>query len=320
MEITTLSISHISEAAQLFVRNFQELRRQIPVLPDGMQDPETVEKKLDRILTRGSGMAAVEDGRLVGYLSWVYVDRFRDADRKAAYSPEWGHGCVEKKKAEIYKGLYRAASAQWAAAGCQTHAITLLAHDHEAEKTWYWNGFGLAVVDAVRPIQRLDPKPTTDLCIRKAALEDVETLYDLDGEHWQHYSQPPIFMTLRERREREQLAEFLSRPKNSAWLAFDGDTPAGFFTYDGYDFDGVAVINGEDAVFINGAYVRPAYRGRHAAAALLNAALEDYAKQGLTCCALNFESFNPEAANFWMKYFTPVCLSLMRVPENMKLP
>jgi hypothetical protein len=35
------------------------------------------------------------------------------------------------------------------------------------------------------------------------------------------------------------------------------------------------------------------------------------------CCAVNFESFNPEAATFWMRYFEPVGLSVMRVPENL---
>jgi hypothetical protein len=58
------------------------------------------------------------------------------------------------------------------------------------------------------------------------------------------------------------------------------------------------------------------YRGRKAAVALLDAALRDYADRGLTCCAVNFESFNPEAASFWMKYFDPVGLSVMRVPES----
>ena len=33
------------------------------------------------------------------------------------------------------------------------HAITLLAQDRAAERAWYWNGFGLTVVDAIRPIR-----------------------------------------------------------------------------------------------------------------------------------------------------------------------
>jgi hypothetical protein len=54
------------------------------------------------------------------------------------------------------------------------------------------------------------------------------------------------------------------------------------------------------------------------AVALLDAALRDYQAHGLTFCAVNFESFNPEAAAFWMKYFEPVCLSVVRVPEALE--
>lgn len=59
-----------------------------------------------------------------------------------------------------------------------------------------------------------------------------------------------------------------------------------------------------------------AYRGRKAAAALLDAALRDYGPRGFTCCAVDFESFNPEAAVFWPKYFELVAFSLARVPEH----
>jgi len=62
--------------------------------------------------------------------------------------------------------------------------------------------------------------------------------------------------------------------------------------------------------------VRPEYRGRGAAPALLDAALRDYAARGFERCAVDFESFNPEAASFWVNYFKPVCYSLMRVPET----
>jgi GNAT superfamily N-acetyltransferase len=69
-------------------------------------------------------------------------------------------------------------------------------------------------------------------------------------------------------------------------------------------------------IAITGAYMRLAYRGRGAAAALLDAALRDLAGAGVVRCSVDFESFNPEAASFWMKYFTPVVLSVMRVPER----
>ena len=68
-------------------------------------------------------------------------------------------------------------------------------------------------------------------------------------------------------------------------------------------------------MFITGAFVRPTYRGRGAATGILDAALTHYAAEGLASCAVDFETFNPEATAFWPRYFTPVCSSLMRIPE-----
>jgi GNAT superfamily N-acetyltransferase len=81
-------------------------------------------------------------------------------------------------------------------------------------------------------------------------------------------------------------------------------------------FGGSDVTASTDGVFISGAYVRRSYRRRGVADAILDAALRHYAGDGLTCCAVDFEAFNPEAAAFWTRSFTPVCYSLMRVPEN----
>jgi len=50
--------------------------------------------------------------------------------------------------------------------------------------------------------------------------------------------------------------------------------------------------------------------------ALLRAALEDHRARGFRRCAVDFESFNPEAAAFWPRFFQPVCYSLMRIPER----
>jgi ribosomal protein S18 acetylase RimI-like enzyme len=262
------------------------------------------------------GVIAVEADRLVGYLGWFVVDRFRATDRRGAYVPEWGHATAHHRQPEIYRALYRAAAEQWSAAGCGVHAITLLAHDQAAQQAWFWNGFGLAVVDAVRPMQPLEISCQTDLAIRKATVNDAAHLAALDAEHRQHYTRSPIFMAPRASTTADQFVEFVSRPKNSVWLALDREDPIGFLRCEGYELDGVAIVESDQTIGITGAYVRPAYRGRQAAAAVLDAALRDYAARGFTCCAVDFESFNPEAATFWMKYFQPVGLSVLRVPEN----
>ena len=316
MEIIQFHKDYIPDAATLFVQNYQGLRLAVPVLPDLMEDRIHVEKMLTGRFDGSSGIIALEHGHLVGYLCWFLVDRFRETDRRGAYVPEWGYGCMEEGKEKIIQAMYRAAGESWATAGCQVHAITLLANDRPAERTWFWNGFGLTVVDAIRPMISLQTTSNSNLLIRKAVQDDAEALTELDKEHWKHYSRSPIFMPPRPGKSLDENIEFLSRPKNSIWIAQDGNELAGFIRYEGYDFDSAAILESEDGITITGAYVRPAYRGQKVAAALLDAALRDYQARGLKYCAVNFESFNPEAHSFWMKYFEPVCFSLLRVPET----
>lgn len=315
MKITEFKREHVAEAAALFVENYQRQRQVVPVLPGLMAEAAQVVERLTRLLNVSSGVVAVENGRLLGYLAWYLVPHFRDTFRRGAYVPEWGHAVMDEGKMSVYQALYRAAAGQWAAAGCQVHAITLLAHDREAEQAWFWHGFGLTVVDAVRPVRPLDSLAQTTLHIRQAAIEDAAAFTILDAEHWQHYSLPPILMTARTGLDEAGNIAFLSRPKNSVWLACDGAHLAGFIRCDVENFDGVAIVESDRTVAITGAYVRPAYRGQRAATALLDAALRHYEALDFSCCALNFESLNPEATAFWLNYFEPVCHSLLRVPE-----
>jgi ribosomal protein S18 acetylase RimI-like enzyme len=315
MEILPLTQNHLSQAAALFVQSYKRQRLITPLLPDQMEDHEHIEKLLSRRLGAEACLMAVQNGRLVGYLCWYLIDNFRGAARKGAYVPEWGHACEDGGQARIYQALYRAAGEKWAAAGCQVHAVTLLAQDQAAEKFWYWNGFGLTVVDAIRSMQPLEDLCNAALTIRKATCADANALTQLDHEHWQHYSQSPIFMPARTGKDAAGNIEFLSRPKNSIWLAENAGELAGFIRLEGYEFDSAAILESGDSIGISGAYVRPAYRGQKLAPAMLDAGLRDYQAMGVKYCAVNFESFNPEAAVFWMKYFEPVCFSLLRVPE-----
>jgi GNAT superfamily N-acetyltransferase len=316
MEIAPLRKEYLSEAAALFVQNFQQQRQDIPDLPDTLADIDRIVDRLDRRTTACPGAAALIDGRLAGYMSWFLVDHFRGTDRKGAYCPEWGHAAVAGSKAEIYRALYRAAAAQWAAEGSKVHAITLLAGDLEAEKVWFWNGFGLTVVDAVRPIQPLNLPVPQGCTIRKADVSDAGVLSVLEAEHWKHYQEPPVLMQVGAPCSAPEFTEFLSSPQNGAWLAYSGNVPAGYIRLQSSSDGACAVVSAGTTIAITGAYTRPLYRGKGLAPAVLDAALKDYAARGFERCSVDFESFNPEAVSFWMKYFRPVCFSLLRVPEK----
>mgnify|MGYP001075555637 FL=1 len=316
MELHPFTPNYLPAAAELFLQNFRRLRQSAPALPAAFEDAALIAGDINRLLKAHPGVVAVEEERLVGYLTYMVIDDFRGAGKRAAYSPEWGHAVAAPFQTQAYRRMYRHVAAQWAAQKCQVHAITLLADDQESLQTWFWNGFGMLVVDGVRLMTPLEPEPKTLLRIRQAGAADARALAALDVDHCRYYTQSPVFMALRESQTADEFGDFMEKPGNSVWLALDGDLPVGFLRLDGYEFDCADAIAAADPIFINGAFLLPAYRGRGASSAMLDAALRHHARLGKTCCAVDFEAFNPDAAAFWMRYFQPVCLSLMRCPET----
>jgi GNAT superfamily N-acetyltransferase len=137
----------------------------------------------------------------------------------------------------------------------------------------------------------------------------------LDREHVAHYIAAPVFMAHREPESESDWRHFLEAEGCTAWLVESPAGPVGFMRF-GREFEASAVVESESGVFISGAYIRTSERGRGAATAMLDAGLTYYAAIGFTTCAVDFESFNPEASAFWPRYFTPACLTLMRIPES----
>jgi ribosomal protein S18 acetylase RimI-like enzyme len=315
MEILPLDPAFLPQAAALFGEKFKRLRQAVTCVPDRLQEPQQVIDRLAFLVDNYPAFMLLDGSRLVGYLAAWLVDNFRGAGRKAAYIPEWGHAALPGQEHLVYKALYRPAAGRWAESGCQMHAITLLAGDQPAEKTWFWNGFGLLVVDAVRSTGPLGIPSSSPISFRKASMDDIPILCALDEEHWRHYTRTPIFMAPRLGWNADQAGAFLAHPQNNVWVALDGGTPAGFIRFAASDRESVDILDAESVIYISGAYVRPDYRGSGIATHLLDRALQDYARQGFTCCSVDFESANPEAASFWPRYFEPVCYSLVRSPE-----
>ncbi len=321
MEIRPLQKENIPAAAALFAANFRQQRLAVPFLPGRMEDPSISAALLEKMLSQPRGVVAFEKDRLVGYMAWWIIEGFRDTGREAGFVPEWAHATVEERKPAIYRALYRAAAGIWSRAGCDTHAITLLASDKTAVDTWFWNGFGLTVVDAIRSIEPLsnDPDKAQTLSpgysVRKASLADTEMLAELENEHVRHYAQPPVMMVPFKPNNASEYRRFLIHPSNYAWLALKNGEPAGYLRFQAKSEGAAEVVSGPGTIANTGAFVRSAHQGNGLASAMLDAALSDFSSKGFVCCSVDFESFNPEAASFWTRYFTPVCLSMVRVPE-----
>jgi ribosomal protein S18 acetylase RimI-like enzyme len=316
LEIADYRPEHLPGAAALFIADLQELREQLPALPATLTDVAAAEALIGGFLTTERALVALDGGRVVGYLGWWLVERFRDAPRRAAYSPEYGHAAAASGDMRVVQALYSAAAARWAAAHCQIHALTALAGRPAVGRFWMESGFGMLGRDSLRAMTPIVAPSLRGMSVRRAMLDDAADLARLDIEHCRHYSAAPVLMYGPEPESERGFADFLAQEPNTAWVAEGDGVPQGFIRFEPVSHGAVQVSLGPTTVSITGAFVRPAWRGCGAAAAMLAGAVAHYAERGFQRMAVDYETTNPEARTFWPRYFEPVAISYVRLIER----
>lgn len=307
MDVVPFGPEHVRSAAACHAAAVRWQRELVPELPGALEEEDVVADLLDGAV----GVAAVEAGRLVGYLTARRpIPRFRRTSRTAAFVPAWGHGVVHDDPEPVYRAMYRAASRDWAGAGCGVHAISVLDVDGDVTDVWFAMGFGELVVDAV-----VTDRPSTAAPARMATTDDAEGLARLDREHVLHYSLPPTSMIAPPAMDAAGWAAHLARDRYGASVVEQDGRIAGFMRFSDRH-GGADLTRDAGGAFIDGAYVRPDLRGRGLASALLAAGLDALARRGVTRVALDHESVNPSAAAFWPRWSAPVCHSLQRILED----
>jgi GNAT superfamily N-acetyltransferase len=192
-----------------------------------------------------------------------------------------------------------------------SHAFALYAHNREALDSFFWNGFGLRCVDAIRGVEPVISQPHPGYAFRELPIEEaVSRIVPLKNLLLEHLRSTPAFIPLYFAVDAEQMKEENQERQSRYFVAdHDGRTIAFIeITASGENFacDDPSMMN------ICGAYMLPEYRGSGIYTKLLSYLIETLAKEGYTRCGVDFESFNPTASGFWMKYFTPYTYSVTR--------
>ncbi len=193
MRVTEFKEKHIEAAAALFVAAYGDERRHVDLLPARHEDPSAIVTRLARLTAKAPAVAAEDGGRLVGFLAAIPAEGSK-VIRRGVFSPEFAHAAVGPDRAGVYRAMYERPAA-WAADDRLVHALAILAHDDEAVRAWFWTGFGLQCVDAVRPLTPVagDGPAATGFEVREARPEDIPALMPLSREHELYYQGSPIF-------------------------------------------------------------------------------------------------------------------------------
>lgn len=314
LEITSLGVEHLEEAASLVSRRYDTLCEVEPRLPQHLSETPRLLPLLRGILAGSRrGVAAKQGARLVGFLTGWQMDSFRG--RRSIYSPEWASAARAEDSQYIYEEMYRRVAADWVGSGCLAHYVSLLPSDRGALAALHGLGFGMLAIDALRGLDAL-PEARADVDIRRAEMEDLDAVLALDEGLWEHMRSTPSFQPV-ERRGRSHFAKWLENPERVIWLAGWKGEPVAFMSLGPANEDVCTIIRDSGTTSIYSAYTRAGARCRGIATALLAHALRWARSAGYERCAVDWESMNLEGGRFWLRHFRPVCYSLLRrIDEN----
>lgn len=302
MKFVTLSAEHIPAAAQLAADAYEAERRVVPALPEAALPP------LAPFVDFGMGVAAVEDGVLLGFLA-AYPPFFPAFSTNAtgAHSPAHAHGVLPGQEARVWPRLYQAAAEHWVRAGCGCHSITLYAHDRAAQEVLSRYGFGIRCMDAVRSLTSIDAVPVDGF--RFDWWSDWDAAVPLRRALAQHLGQSPCFLPTSE----ADFQRWDARSRTDGRRMFAAQRDGRLIAYIEVNDDGEHYATETEGMMnICGAYCLPAFRSQGLMPALLDALIAALAAEGHTCLGVDFESFNPTAYGFWRKHFSIYTHSVVR--------
>lgn len=309
MEILDFELRHVAEAVCIAREQMNRERKLVDM-------PEVDVPDLPG-LAKGLGVAAVENGRLVGYLvaygpfkgmfgTWGtgLEDRF-----VGVFSPIEAHGVAADAPPRIWQRMYQAAAEKWAQAGALYHAIALYEHDEAAKAAFFRYGFGQRCADAIRRVEPLAVEPIPGVEYRELPPGSSEMVRELRRGLDMHLCQSPCFMCRTEESRHEWL-ETVKHRNSRLFAAMEAEKPIAFIevTEDGENF----VTGHPDMLNICGAYCVPEWRGSGVSKALLDHVLRALQRENVRWLGVDYETMNPTAVGFWGKYFMPYTASLVR--------
>lgn len=318
MRIVDFTATHIEQATLIAMQNYEKERGFVPALPPTDKLPD-----LTPFAQNGLGVAAFDNDTMLGFLCCVspFQNAFRSTDAIGVFSPMGANGVIGGDRAKIYAWLYQVAGEKWARAGASSHAVCLYAHDKEAQEQFLRYGFGLRCVDAIRGMNDIIAPRCDDIDFSELMSDDVSQVLSLDHMLDAHMAASPTFIL----RPSETEASLLDNAIRFQCRYFAAEANGEIAAFIKAERDGETFIcDTPGYLHITGAFCLPAYRGKSLYQNLLMYMVHTLRAEGYTRLGVDFESINPAAYGFWLKYFDAYTYGVVRrIDEhaviNMKL-
>lgn len=297
MQIVDFTYDHVEAAVQLAKQNYEEERSFVPVLPPVDRLPD-----LKLYAENGLGVTAFEGDTMIGFLCSVppFKNAFGSTDATGVFSLMGANGAIGENKAKIYARLYQAAGEKWVRAGASSHAVCLYAHDREVLEQFFRYGFGLRCVDAIRGMDEIIAPLCEGYSFSELAPKEILDILPLENMLDESYIGSPFFMF----RAKESEAVFLKEYEHLQSVCFTAKYEGRIVAFVRAELDGENFIcNTPGYLHVKGAYCLPEHRGKGLNQKLLSMLIQKLKTNGYTRLGVDFESINPTAYGFWLKYF-----------------
>ena len=306
MVIKKFEKQHIEEAKSIARANYDKERKVVKDLPIIHDIPD-----LDVYAENGLGVAAFDGKKMTGFLGCVspFENTFRSTDVTGVFSPMGANAAIQENHTQIYAAMYQAAGAKWVKAGAVSHALCLYAHDEELQRQFYYYGFGLRCIDAIRPMDLIACAPRPDYEYAELPADEYHLIYPLDFALNRHYCESPFFMN----RTPASQEEFLTASVQENARYFVARQSGKICAYLRITASGETFIaTGSSYRHITGAYCLPEHRSKDVYQNLLNFVISKLKAEGYPMLGVDFESFNTTARGFWLKYFAAYTHGVVR--------
>ena len=318
-QLIPTSPSMAEEGFDLFVRRYDQAARAQPLIPPlaGGQ-PARLRARVERAFSVG-GVAAVRDGRMVGYMIASPIFEMRGLG--ATLIPEHGHAVTPGEEVALYAPLYARAIEERVREGAQLHLIGRFAGDDATRRALEDLGFGAVVDERLRDLTDV-PGGTVDAPdLRIESLPpDVrwDEVAEIAAEHAAYYQGSPIFLAkdLGLDAARDDL-DGHRRAGDRLFVARGGGAIVAYLIVGACagQTEG-RLLAGTRTAQLRSAYARPASRRRGIGSALLQRAVAWARDAGYQRLFVEHETANLEGRAFWRRHFAPFLRFSMRYVQR----
>lgn len=323
LHIEPFDDARLDDASRLLAERHARDRVHEPALPARFAEPDGARAVVVAAWREphARGVAAVRDGRLVGFL--LAAPEFSPIWGRSAWVRLGGHAVASTESADLYRDLYAALAPHWLALGCFTHYAMIPASDRAALDAWFALSFGQQQAFALRevPTTKLLRPPLDDAIeLRRAGPDDLDIVMDVAELVAAHQARSPVYgVTLPEHRAewRAEYAQLLADPAVYLWIAVRAGVALGFAMFTPQEAGDQALYVPERCCDLLLAGTREEQRGQGVGRALVAQGLAAARDAGYAYCAVDWRTTNLLASRFWPRQgFRPVAYRLTRMIDK----